>query len=409
MATIRCSRISGVAWITVAFVIGIVNAVSEAQTKNAPALLLPTRSISLKTCGWELEHQLFVHSTGYVPLSLAFNHQGNLWTGYTTKLFKLVPRAKPESGEQYNIVELSGSPAKCTVRLNRPTTVSSPVAILFSNKGNMLAVANDQLHLIDQNGFKDQAVFDLLRPSDHEYYRLSQSPGRKSLVVVIDGHVTAESSYTWLDLDTLNIIHRCTYPPAPDYHHFTYFRSFAGDGRFAELDYDNTYTNTQRATYWVAEGKYCSEKTKVPPEQMQPIDALLFDRETAFFSNNRSDDNARSIVVYDQDGSLIHVVSAQDREVKEDLITVSEDGTRVAVVIDTMAGGMPSLDIGDHVGSRRVDIFDTETWTRTAQIELPVTGKTELTSGPTALAFTPDGKTLAIRMADLVQFYDGIP
>jgi len=167
-----------------------------------------------KDLRWELEHQLFVHSTGYVPLSLAFDHQGNLWTGYTTKLFKLVPRAKPESGEQYNIVELSGSPAKCTVRLNRPTTVSSPVAILFSNKGNMLAVANDQLHLIDQNGFKDQAVFDLLRPSDHEYYRLSQSPGRKSLVVVIDGHVTAESSYTWLDLDTLNIIHRCTYPPA---------------------------------------------------------------------------------------------------------------------------------------------------------------------------------------------------
>jgi len=79
------------------------------------------------------------------------------------------------------------------------------------------------------------------------------------------------------------------------------------------------------------------------------------------------------------------------------------------VVIDTMAGGMPSLDIGDHVGSRRVDIFgygnvDSNCADRTA-----VTGKTELTSGPTALAFTPDGKTLAIRMADLVQFYDGIP
>jgi len=215
MATIRCSRISGVAWITVAFVIGIVNAVSEAQTKNAPALLLPTRSISLKTCGWELEHQLFVHSTGYVPLSLAFDHQGNLWTGYTTNYsnwFRVQSQSLVSNTTLWSCQVLRRS---ALYGLNRPTTVSSPVAILFSNKGNMLAVANDQLHLIDQNGFKDQAVFDLLRPSDHEYYRLSQSPGRKSLVVVIDGHVTAESSYTWLDLDTLNIIHPLHLPSCP--------------------------------------------------------------------------------------------------------------------------------------------------------------------------------------------------
>jgi hypothetical protein len=378
--------------------------------------LSPTRSISLKTCGWVPEHQV-IGSTGYVPLSLAFDHQGRLWTGYTSKVFKLVPRAKPESGQQYNIVELSGSPMTCAVRLSRPTTESSPVAILFSNQDSMLAVANDRLHLIDRTGFKDQVTFDLLRPSDHQYYSVRQSPGRKGLVVVVDGYVQAESNYTWLDPDTLKIIHLCTYPPAPDYHHYIGFRSFADDGRFAELDNDNTcmFTNcigtmAGKGRFWIAEGRYCSEKTTQSPELMepsdrrlQPIDAILLTSQTAFLSNNRLVDNARSIVVYDQDGSLAHVVSAEKHEVKEDdWGTVSEDGSRVAVIIDEMAGGMSSLDISDHVASRRVDIFDSKTWNRTAQIELPLKGRI-------ALAFTPDGKTLAIRTADLVQFFDHIP
>jgi hypothetical protein len=378
---------------------------AEAQSRNTPAQLLPTRSISLKTCGWEpTRHDpLGMNPTGYVPLIIAFDHQGNLWTGYTTKSSKLVPRTTPESGAQYNIVELSGSPVKCSAQLNRPTTESSPAAIMFSNKGSMLVVANDQLHLIDQTGFKDQVSFDLLRPSDHEYYRLRQSPGRKSLVVVIDGHIQAESSYTWLDPDTLKIIHRCTYPPAPDYQHYTWMRSFADDGRYVELDYA---PNSVGSTFWIAGGQYCSEKTKIPPERMQPVDALMFDRETAYFSSRI--DNG-SIVVYHQNGSLIYLVPAQDREVKErSEIAVSEDGGRVALIIDTMAGGHPALDINEHVSSRRVDIFETATWTRTAQIELPITGRTEFT-GDITLAFTPDGKTLALRMADLVQVYDGIP
>ncbi len=280
----------------------------------------------------------------------------------------------------------------------------------------MLVVENDQVHLIDQNRFKDEAVFDLLRTPDHVIYAVYQSPGRKSLVVVIDGYVEAESSYTWLDPDTLKIIHRCTYPPAPNYWHHIYFRSFADDGSIVELDTDDTCFFTkctekmaEKENYWIAEGQYCSAKKRITPERMQPIDALVFDRETAFFSNNRIDDDARSIVVYDQTGSLIDAIPALDREIKErGSVTVSEDGGRVAIIVDTMAGGHPSLDISDHVGSRRVDIYDTKTWTRTAQIELPVAGKTEFASG-TALAFTPDGKTLAIRMADLVQFYDGIP
>jgi hypothetical protein len=385
-----------------AFVLGVANAVAETPSGDSRAPLLPTRTISLKTCGWEPEPHGGL-PTGYVPLALAFDHHGNLWTGYIAKLAKLVPRATPESGVQYNVVELSGSAAKCSVRLSRPTTGSGPEGILFSDKDRMLVVANDQIHLIDQAGFKDEAVFDLLRPSDHAYFRVMQSPGRKSLVVVTEGFVKAESSYAWLDPDTLQIIHLCTYSPAPDYNHYTMFRAFADDGRYVELDYA---PNSVGSAYWIAEGRYCSEKIKVPPERMQPIDALAFERETAYFSSRI--DNG-SIVVYHQNGSLIYSVPAQDREVKErSEISVSEDGGRVAVIIDTMAGGMPSLDISDHVGSRRVDIFETSTWTRVAQIELPVKGRTEF-SYETELAFTPDGKTLAIRTGDLVQFYDGVP
>jgi hypothetical protein len=72
------------------------------------------------------------------------------------------------------------------------------------------------------------------------------------------------------------------------------------------------------------------------------------------------------------------------------------------VAIDITAGGIRWLDISNHVAARRVDIYDTTTWTRIAEIKLS-------SQGEAGLAFSPDGKTLAIQTEDLIQFYDGVP
>ena len=83
-------------------------------------------------------------------------------------------------------------------------------------------------------------------------------------------------------------------------------------------------------------------------------------------------------------------------------VAVSEDGRRAAVLLDITSGGARWLDISNHVAAQRVDIYDTATWTRIAQISLSSKGEAEL-------AFSPDGKTLAIQTNDLVQFYDALP
>lgn len=390
-----CFRTSGVAGIVLVFAMNA-NAASNTQSANAAVQLSPTRSASLKACGWEPEPPV-VHHTGYVPLKLAFDHRGNLWSGYTKKTQQVVPRSAPELGAEYNLVELSGSSTGCVVQMKLPTTESSPVAVLFSDKDDMLVVANDKLHVVDQNGFKERASIDLLRASDQARYQVLQSPQRKSLVAVTDGFTRADSSYTWLDSASLRVLHSCSYPPVPD--HYVRLRSFADDGRFIEVEH-----GPGTLGHWISEGRYCSPKASIPPEHTQPAAAIMLDSETAYFRDNVLNDNLPSIVVYDRTGALLHSVPGHDKEEMSanSVVAISEDGRRAAVVIDIMSGGARWLDISNHVAARRVDIYDTTTWARIAQIKLS-------SQGSAALAFSPDGKTLAVQTNDLIQFYDALP
>jgi hypothetical protein len=371
-------------------------ATSKSSAPDAAVQLSPSRSVSLKTCGWEPE-PLVVHHTGYVPLKLAFDHRGNLWTGYTKKSQQVVPRSAPELGAQYNVVELSGNPTQCVVQMKLATTESSPVAVLFSDKDDMLVVANDKLHVVDQNGFKERAAFDLLRASDQARYQVLQSPQRKSLVALADGFTRAESSYTWLDSASLHVLHSCSYPPVPE--HYVRLRSFADDGRFIEVEH-----GPGSQGHWISEGHYCSAKTIIPPDHIQPAAAIMLESETAYFRDNPLNDNLPSVVVYDRAGTLLHSVPGHDKESMSANggAVVSEDGRRAAVLLNITSGGARWLDISNHVAARRVDVYDTATWTRIAQISLSSKGEAEL-------AFSPDGKTLAIQTNDLVQFYDALP
>jgi hypothetical protein len=278
-----------------------------------------------------------------------------------------------------------------------PTTESSPVAVLFSDKDEMLVVANDKLHVVDQNGFKERAAFDLLRASDQARYQVLQSPQRKSLVALADGFTRADSSYTWLDPASLRVLHSCSYPPVPE--HYVRLRAFADDGRFIEVEYG---PGTQG--HWISEGRYCSEKTIIPPDHIQPAAAIMLESETAYFRDNPLNDNLPSIVVYDRAGTLLHSVPGHDKESMSanSGAVVSEDGRRAAVLLDITSGGARWLDISNHVAARRVDVYDTATWKRIAQISLSYKGEAEL-------AFSPDSKTLAIQTNDLVQFYDALP
>jgi hypothetical protein len=388
---IRCA--SAVIFVVVAF-----RGVSASQTNSSLAPLHPTRSISLKACGWEPEPSI-VHHTGFVPLRIAFDHQGNLWTGYSKKLIELTPRSAPETAFEYEIVAISGSPAQCALRLRRPTTANSPAAVLVSSKDGLLVVANDELHLVDEVGFKDSAAFELMRPPDHARYRVIQSPGRKFLVVVVEGFTRADSSYTWLDPDSLVVRNSCTYPPAPDNFHYIGLRSFADDGRFLELDY-----GWSRFGHSLTAGQFCSPRREVPPEHIQPKDAILLESETAYLIQDPRREKPWRILIKDRsEATVLDLIGGSNKEtIGGGNVAVSEDERRLALSIDTLAGGSQILDISSHVASRRVDVYDTKTWACVAQIKL-------LTPGEASLSFSPDGKTLAIQTEDLVQFYDGIP
>lgn len=181
--------------------------------------------------------------------------------------------------------------------------------------------------------------------------------------------------------------------------HYVRLRSFADDGRFIEVEH-----GPGTLGHWISEGRYCSPKANIPPVHIQPAAALLLDSETAYFRDNLLNHNLPSIVVYDRAGALLHSVPGHDKEAMSTSTgaAISEDGRRAAVVIAITSGGVRWLDISDHVAARRVDIYDTTTWDRIAQIKLS-------SQGQAALAFSPDGKTLAIQTNDLVQFYDALP
>ena len=91
MEMFRCFRISSIVWMAFSFTIGG-NAFCTAQVESASVTLLPTRHVSLKSCGWEPEH-LVVHHTGYISLNLEFDRQGNLWSGFDVKSEQLVTRS----------------------------------------------------------------------------------------------------------------------------------------------------------------------------------------------------------------------------------------------------------------------------------------------------------------------------
>lgn len=391
MVALRCFRTRGVMIMAIAFAVG-----ANAQSANNASQLSPARSLSLKTCGWEPE-PVVVHHSGYVPSTVAFDHQGNFWTGYTKKTQQLASRSAPEVGAEYNLVEVSGNSTECVVRIKLPTTESSPVAALISNKDNLLAVANDKLHEIDPQTFKERSAFDLLRPSDHARYQVLQSPQRKSLVVVEDGFTRTESSYTWLNPESLQVLQTCTYPPEPD--HYVRLRAFADDGRFIEVEH-----GPGTLGHWVSEGRYCSPKQHIPPERIQPSAAILLDDQNVYFRENPLNDNQPSIVAYSRTGTLLQSVPARDKETMATTsgVAISENGTRAALVVNVMSGGVRWLDVSNHVSARRVDIYDTKTWSRIAQIKLSSPGEVEL-------AFSPDGKTLAVQTNDLIQFFDALP
>ncbi len=278
-----------------------------------------------------------------------------------------------------------------------PTVASSPVGVLFSNKNGMLVVADNKLHLIDATGLKEKAMFGLLRAESEGRYQVLQSPKRKQLIITKDNGASGSGSITWLNPDTLEVTRLCSYNFGRE--HYVKLRSFGDDGRFIEVEHGPGVDG-----HSVSGGQYCSRQGYDGfPAGIQPTSALILENETAYFSSDSPNDNAPIATIYSRIGGLLRDVLSKDREtLGRGEVTISEDGRRVAFQVQHWSGGVKSLDISRHVSSRRVDVYDTTTWERVAQVEEP-------TQAEAALALSPDGKILALETADTIQLFDRLP
>jgi hypothetical protein len=390
-AMLLCSRTSAAFG---GFLLGAMAVSSHAA--DAPPKLTPSRIISLKQCFSDQAPPVLYHS-GFMPTNLAFDHDGDLWTGYITGSPLLNSRISPVPDRKYNVVEFSSTPLKCDVRIQLPTVANSPVGVLFSNRNNMLVVADNKLHLIDVKELKEKASFGLMRAESEGYYQVMQSPRRKDLIVTKDNGAAGSGSITWLNPDNLEVTKLCSYDFGKE--HYVRLRSFADDGRFIEVEHGPGVHD-----HWVSGGQYCSRQGYAQyPTGIQPTSAFALEDETAYFSSDSPNEKAPIVRVYSRIGALVHNVPSNDREtVGHAGVTISEDGRRVAFEVEHWSGGVKSLDISSHVSSRRVDVYDTTSWERVAQVEEPVQAEA-------ALALSPDGKILAIETTDTIQVFDDIP
>ena len=386
-----CCRSSGVLTALLLAVMAV-----NSHAADTPPKLAPSRIVSLNQC-FSDQARPTLHQSGFVLAKLAFDHDGNLWTGYITGSPQLNSRISPVPDHKYNVVEFSSTPLMCEVRIQLPTVANSPVGVLFSNKNSMLVVADNKLHLIDSTELKEKATFGLLLTESEGWYQVLQSPKRKYLIVTKDNGASGSGSITWLNPDTLEVTKLCPYDFGKE--HYVKFRSFADDGRFIEVEHGPGVDGHQ-----VSGGQYCSRQGHHEyPSGMQPTSAIALEDETAYFSSDSPNDHAAIASIYSRVGALLRNVPSKGRETLGHAgVTISEDGRRVAFEVEHWSGGLQSLDISSHVSSRRVDVYDSKTWECVAQVE-------EQAQAAVDLALSPDGKILAVESADTIQLFDQLP
>jgi hypothetical protein len=349
----------------------------------------PDRSLSLKNCGWLPVSETYLPDyKGFSNSEIAFDHTGNLWLGFHSKSQNLSRRSDRQA--QFSVVSISGRSTTCTYRLQRPSSTSNIDSVLVSNDDNIFVLAGDSLHLVDRNDLSKD--IQTLRLSGDQYILL-QSSNRKALAKFVRAFgENGEATLTWISpgtLDTPLICHLGSTTAIREASITSELRnvmvSVGKDGFPSILKVDN-----------------CGTFQIVAKESETSNDLNII-------GNSLISTHLDGLMVTSLIGKLLfeHRFSPLERFEVFTTPQVSEDESRWAVVIDTLQATKPfwdMLDMNAKVVKRRIDIYDTSTWRLIRQIDIPTASR-----GRLKMAFSPNGKSLAIVIHDTVNIYDDLP
>ena len=344
---------------------------ASAQTPTSGAVVL-----QLKTYGWEppIPHEIN-------GPSIVIDHQNRVLIGFTVRERNgLVTRNQPSL--TFHIVRFLPD-GKPDLLLSLPTDATGSTAIYLSDTDQIVARANDSIHLLqadDRN--PHDTTWKNLAPCPQSCL-VTQSHSRHTLhLYTSDG----DPPVTLIRLSQQPVLQRCGKA-----HRFI---------RSAEESIQNfPQSITDEFAYFPLDGDpyrwpHCDYEHRVElPLHINGRWNVL--NEDLFISG---------VSVISFDGQVRFKPNVGEHESVDNLwapIRASDQGNRLAMQVRTVSGGNRILDIGSRVTARRVAVYDVEAAKEIASI--PARVKLHYSF---AFDLSPDGRKLAVLEDDVLRIVD---
>jgi hypothetical protein len=353
------------------------------------------KEISLQSCDATGGAPIFNSSTqsdGWVDPKMAFDHEGNLWAGFVIKTPSLIDRSKPSGEFQYLIAKINES-SHCTVQFKMFSTEASAHGVMINAKGKTIVVSNNEVHLFD-SGAKEEAATAQLRGRSRTdgYYHVYQPFDRNEIVVVSRQGPSDKDKIEWLDSDNLVLKASCTVPYSHDFPDGLF--SFSSQGIWIGEE-DNVETTAGAHTPLIDEIAYCRKIRRIYQGLASPHSATLLGE---FIVLTYSDGQV-SVRTVEGKSIPLHPLTEHVEPAPWTRPVMSEDGSRVGIAMERVAGGSEALDISPHTVSRWIEVYETTAWKMISKIE--VSPKT----WDVNFCFSPNGKAVAVEARGIVRIY----
>lgn len=358
------------------------------QLVGAQSRPASTAAVDLKAYGWEPPDR-----REHVIPSIAVDNEGRILVGFTVRTRGgLVTRSQPSL--DFRIMRFLHD-GKVDSSLSLPTHVKGTNGIYLSDTDQIIANANDTLHLLEaENGNLEQGVW---RTLCAQWCSVLQSPTRHTLLL----HVRdADPPVTIVRFLSEPVRQRCANAPQfieSDHGKIQIYPRFITD-EFAYF----YQPGPEGFTYRWPLCDYAHRIELPVPGPYRVLSDKIFVMQTSS-SRIGSSDRIPEVISWDGQVKFRPAMLKDESSVGDDLkaIRSSARGDRIAVLMVTRRGGNLTLDISSHATALRIAVYDIETGKEVASIPLSLKHHYRFD-----FDLSPDGRRLAILEDEVVRAFD---
>jgi hypothetical protein len=338
-------------------------------------------SFDLGTHGWQStsqRHAGIEEYEGTYSQHMAFDSHGVLYASFAIQ--GATNLALPGQGNNiYRILAIDPMEDAVIRILDFPTQSKHRVALNISATDQLLISANDEIKLVDRDGFiRNNRKFPLTKRLTRAW-QIAQSPSGKILMASED----SQTSFTFLSTSDLSVVAQCA--PLPDTERpFTYTDTFevnpGGGSPFRSL-----YS-----------GPLCGRTERIENLGSIPVTPILLaDGQLLEFRRD-------SLILRRKDGHVAWSIMLPDHHVLyplENKISLARNSSRFAVLALETKGGNASFDITPKIMSMAIEIYDVQTGTIAKTVPLKK-GRCD------EFVLSQDGGKLAIQYDSTVEVWN---